>query len=541
MDVSTHIEYMNHLRQRLIPRLEEPIIKASVETYAYECVTLCDLSLDPQRDALQALYCPTGQGSPYDPICMLRSWLLLTLTHDTSSPEIWATRLKRDEVAALLAGFEPGHTPSATAHRDFITRYADGPYARRATQDQTLSQTLGGRHERHLSDTTKARHAEADAQGVSQSTLLCRQLLDAADTTRDPQTLQTRLDDLFVALGLRPALDAGILGDDPQHLTVSGDGTPLATASSPHGERTCACPPGTRCDHPRQYTNGTSQWCYHPHRGFVFGDESYTLSTRVNGHDVPLLTIMGTGNESDFTLSPTALDELLKVVREHTLPMGIEIFVGDGHHDTMAIYQYVKTKGIIPIIPLKGAADGAADDTAPTTHPALKTGSDITLDADGTPLCPGGCRMRHAAYSSAKDSHYYVCPHTHRQRDASYRFDAEQCPNGQTCRPDKTMGYGVYLPGTANPRYVVPIPRDSKRFTALYAERSGVERSNAVEDAYHLDRCTRHAVYGLIRLTVVNVAKHARLRWLERRKTASPQALLQDTLDRLMTVTQSAE
>ena len=55
MIVSTHNEYLNHLRQRLVPRLEEPAIKASVETYAYEFVTLTELSLDPQCEALQAV------------------------------------------------------------------------------------------------------------------------------------------------------------------------------------------------------------------------------------------------------------------------------------------------------------------------------------------------------------------------------------------------------------------------------------------------------------------------------------------------------
>jgi hypothetical protein len=39
------------------------------------------------------------------------------------------------------------------------------------------------------------------------------------------------------------------------------------------------------------------------------------------------------GNESDFTLSLKALDQLLKAVRENKINLNITIYCGDGHHD----------------------------------------------------------------------------------------------------------------------------------------------------------------------------------------------------------------
>jgi hypothetical protein len=531
MIVSTHEEDLTHLRRQLVPRLEDPDITASVETYAYEVVTLIDHSLDSEREALEALYCPTGQGAPKDPICMLRSWLLMTLLHETSSPDAWARRLKREPVLAILAGFAPGQTPCATAHRDFISRYGDGPYALRSKQDRPLSAQLRGQHERRLSDTTKARQAEADRLGVSQSKALCDRLLKQAETPRDPQALQTRLDDLFVHLGLRPSIEAGLFGDTTSALVVEGDGTPLQTASSPRGTRTCTCPPGSPdCDHPRNYTSGTAQWCYHPHRGFVFGDESYTISAHVNGHDLPLLTIMGTGNESDFTLSPRALDELLKVIEAHDLPLNIDIFIGDGHHDALPFYRYCRVKGIRTLIPISGDTADHGDATEPA-HPHLEAYPDVVFDADGTPLCPQGCRMRHEHYQ--RGSHCYTCPATRRNGRGEWYFYPNECPTGIDCCPDKTLGYSLYLKVDANPRYLPEIPRCSPRFKTLYKERTSAERSNRGEDHYRLDRCTRHAAYGLIRLTLVNVAKHARLRWLERSKDTSAQHLLQEALARL--------
>jgi len=533
MDVSTHFEYLNHLRQRLMPLLEDPAITAKLEVYAYAFVTVTELNLDAQREALNALYCPTGQGAPKDPVCMLRSVLLMTLLHETGSPDAWARRLKGDDLLALLAGFEPGHTPCGTAHRDFIIRYGDGPYALRSKQPNPLSQTLRGQHERRLSDTTTARQAEADRLGLSQSEALCHRLLEQAETPRDPQALQTRLDDMLVELGLRPTIEAGLLGDNASQLVVEGDGTPLTTAASPRGQRTCDCPPGSKdCDHPRRYTSGTAQWCYHPSRGWVFGDEAYTLSAHINGRDLPLMTIMGTGNESDYTLGPKALDELLKVIEEHDLPLDLDIFIGDGHHDTLPFYRYCRVKGIRTVIPLNGDATDAPN-KAPT-HPHLDAYPDVVFDTDGTPLCPQGRRMRHEHYDRRTATHLFTCPATRRNGQGDWYFYPDECPTGTDCCPDKLLGYSQSLRVEVNPRVIPEIPRCSTRYTTLYAERTGVERSHRVEDAYRLDRCTRHAPYGLIRLTLVNIAKHARLRWLTRVDTvAAGRALMQEVIARL--------
>jgi hypothetical protein len=142
--------------------------------------------------------------------------------------------------------------------------------------------------------------------------------------------------------------------------------------------------------------------------------------------------------------------------------------------------------------------------------------------------------MSRVSYNKGKEAHYYRCPYTRKQRDKTYRFLADQCPLGAPCHPENKGGYGLYVPSTENLRQFPEIPRNSKRFKQLYAERTGVERSHAVEDSYHLDRCTRHAPYALVRLTLVNCAKHARLRWLERTNTESEHTLFCQTRDRIL-------
>lgn len=74
MTPSTHAEYLDHVAEEFAARADSSDFQQSVDTYSYEIVTLLDLSLDAQRAPLADLYCPTGQGGPYDPMCMLRSW-----------------------------------------------------------------------------------------------------------------------------------------------------------------------------------------------------------------------------------------------------------------------------------------------------------------------------------------------------------------------------------------------------------------------------------------------------------------------------------
>jgi hypothetical protein len=123
-----------------------------------------------------------------------------------------------------------------------------------------------------------------------------------------------------------------------------------------------------------------------------------------------------------------------------------------------------------------------------------------------------------------------------RNGNGEYIFHAEECPFGKDCCPEKCFGHTLYIPSDTNPRYFPEIPRDSKRFKELFAQRTGVERSNSTEDSYHVDHRCRNAVYALFTVTLVNCAKHARLCWLERQKTQSATAILNEVLRHVASV-----
>ena len=80
MTPSTHDAYQSFLSSQFTHHADDRPFWEALGTYTEHLSCLLDLPLDPVRDALEALYCPTGQGDPTDPALMLRSWLLMTRT-----------------------------------------------------------------------------------------------------------------------------------------------------------------------------------------------------------------------------------------------------------------------------------------------------------------------------------------------------------------------------------------------------------------------------------------------------------------------------
>jgi hypothetical protein len=345
-----------------------------------------------------------------------------------------------------------------------------------------------------------------------------------------PDDLSKLLEDLLFRLGLMPSIAQGSL-KDLSHLTVCGDGSILQTAASATGKPTCSCRSQGiyRCEHDRLYTSPTAKWCYDAHKDcFLFGDRYYHLTVHQDGHDLPLLTIMPGGNESDYTLSLKAFDRFLKAARENGLDVRVGVFCGDGHHDSCAHYRYFENKSVAPVIPLSGNSQKA--------FPHRLDERGIRVDTDGTPLCPAGVRMRHHQYNEYRRVHLYACPakrNTHRNGKSVYVTHLNECPRGEDCQPTSSIGPIVNISSATDPRLYPPIPRDSKRFKELMNQRSSTERCNYLNDTYHLDRSCRNAAYGLIRLTLVNIAEHAVVRYLAAEKTSCKHDLLTQTLQKM--------
>ena len=504
------------------------------------------LNLDSAIPILESVYSPVHRRTARDPVCMLRFMLLMAL-FKVSSITHWVKQVRSIPFLAILAGFAPDDIPGVGTCYDFMRRIINGPYQKPCPHITRRTKFNDGKHKRNIKSEQKSKKGRTHEGCVpiddqnphqSQSETLIQKLLPQADQPR-VNDFQKILDDLLIQTALKPSIEDGLISD-LKNLTVSGDGSILASAASPHGKPTCSCrskgthPEGVYdCQHARLYSSPTATWCYDAYRAcFVFGDRYYHLVTHQNGHDFPLMTIMPGGNESDYTLSLKTFDRFLKATRENNLEMRINIFCGDGHHDSYAHYDYFAAKQVIPVIPL------AQKSKTPYPHlPENQTGScsdsPTRLDTDGTPLCPAGLRMRHHYYNKRKKTHVYCCPvkrSTHRDGKYLLVTHLDECPQKQDCTPQSALGPLVYIKSETDRRLYPPILRESRQFKQLMKQRTATERCNYLNDTYHLDRSSRNADYGLIRLTLANIIEHAVIRYQETLKRSSEPEALKQTL-----------
>jgi len=408
-------------------------------------------------------------------------------------------------------------------------RLADGPWQKSCPHRVKPSTFHRGKHRRNLKGEKQAKKDEQNPSH-SLSDQLVKELLGDTDLPRIDE-MQKILEDLLIQLAIVPSIEEGALAD-LQNLTVSGDGSILEPAASGQGKPTCSCRAQGihRCDHDRIYSTATAKWCYDANKEIHrFGDRYYHLVVTQNGRDLPLLTIMPGGDESDYTLSLKAFDRFLKAIRENGLEMKITIFCGDGHHDSYAHYDYFEQKGVTPVIPLSQSSQKA--------YPHLLEDRGITTDTDGTPLCPAGCRMRYHQFNKAKRAHVFVCPvkrSTHRGGRSVYVAHAKECPREQICEPEKLLSPMVTIKSDTDPRLYPPIARGSARFERIMNQRSAAERCNSLNDSYGIERSCRSGAHALIRLTLINIVEHAVVRYMERVKKSSAAQLLEQALEQIL-------
>jgi Transposase domain (DUF772) len=522
--VPSHTQYSTALSTKLqrwlcrqSRRLPEPWHEAAL--------VLLRLDLDPARPLLRALYAPGPRGRPpYDPICVLRAFLLMLLLHYKSLPQ-WARDLRTHPRLAQLAGFAPFQTPAVGTFYTFIDRLEDGPYAPPCAHRERPSDLRKGRHRRHLKREQTHRHAvQAAAPNPADSVTerLAQELLATADQPR-PQELLTRLEDLLFTCGVLPSSQRGLLGD-LQALVLCGDGATLPTGASPHGRPTCDCRAQGifRCDHERFYTDATATWGYDAYRDtYFFGHRYFQHCVVTPEHTLPVHLLLAPGHVTDFTLGPTSLDRFFKTCAAHALPVTVRAAVYDSGLDAQGIYHFLQAKAITPVIALNPRRG---------EHPA-PTGTAAHVNDHGVPLCPAGLPMRRHSYGPGGRRIYYNCPvkrPTHRAGQGQWMAHVEECPRQVLCQPHTQMGPVVSVRIPDDPRLYPPIPRGSATFKELMARRTGCERSNSFKKvASRLgERPCRSAVQFLVRLALVSLLEHA-CAWLaEDRKSEEAETLL---------------
>jgi hypothetical protein len=278
------------------------------EPWREAALVLLRLDLDPARPLLRALYAPGPRGRPpYDPVCVLRAFLLMLSLQYKSLPQ-WAHDLRTHPRLAPIAGFPPFATPAVGTFSTFIDRLEDGPYAPPCAHGLRPSRLRKGRHQRHLKQEQADRHAAQAREAAQADTVtehLAQELLAAADQPR-PQELLTRLEALLFTGGVLPSVQRGLVRHR-QALVLCGDGAALPTGASPPGRPTCACRAHGlfRCDQARWYRDATATGGYDAYRDTSFCGHRYFQHCVVTpAHTLPVHVALAPAHGTDCTMGP---------------------------------------------------------------------------------------------------------------------------------------------------------------------------------------------------------------------------------------------
>lgn len=482
------------------------------------------LDLSPVEECLKSLYSPDPRGrKPRDPVCMLRSIIIMILEGETSITK-WAETLRTDNFLSELSGWVSEKPPSVGTFYKFLDRLQDGPYRKSCDHVHKASDLDKGRHEKNFKKSEKGKPEKDYSGDDSVTEKLMKTLIPDTENPRQNDFLK-RLEDILMNLAVKHSVKKGLV--DPLNLEICGDGSPIRSGANKQGKPSCKCLKEKNlrtCDCPRLYTDPDSDWGYDSYRKvYYYGETFYLLCYCSKGHNLPLHILCGPASETDFTFSMKAFHRFLKTLRENNIEYKISAAIFDAGHDAMGIYKYFRHLDIPVVIPLNNRG-------AKNTYK-----NRVKLSDRGIPLCNGGKEMRHLGYNKKRMRHQFGCPvkrMTHRDGKAVYVTHHEECPMDCRCSPNTTHGPIVSIFSKENPRLFPEIPRNLPKFKELYNLRGGNERSNsAKKHAYQIEKAgLKSRAKRLIMLHLLAVIDHWKAIFKEETEGLTREEILQNLL-----------
>lgn len=496
MTSPSHEQYTQRVRDFIAA--QPPGIHQRIEALAPAILILATLDLSAARPILRACYADKHRGQPpRDPLAMFRALLLSLLIGEHALTHFVDQARRRPELA-VLSGFEPGDFPGVGTFYDFFARLHDGPSSAYSPSAERPSQRERRRarcpRPRIAATQRKAEREQAQAAAISKTRALLNDLLARQDHPL-PNDLGERLNQLLLHVAVRPSAARGLLGD-PTAIHAVGDGSPLRTGARGRGHKVCDCA-SRRCDCPRRYSDPDAAWGWDSYRKcFFFGHHFWELGCSSEGVDLPLALDLAPGNASDHLQGLACLD----ATRKRFAAEGLEIatVIEDAGHDSEPLHEYLRAMGLRAVIPLAGKA------------PARLPGrADVELSKRGVPLCPAGEEMIKNG-SAGKGCQVWCCP--------LKKGRIRRCPNAPvedpewTCQPETKYGPTKAIRSAQTPRLLPEIARNSVSYEALYRQRSGSERSNAVKKEVFNLEAGKHRRQSLwfIKLALCAILQHVR-------------------------------
>ena len=374
----------------------------------------------------------------------------------------------------MLCGFSPGDTPGVGTFYDFCNRILDGPRPRVPGYSPPSRRYAHnrGRFRRDLKAEKEAAKAAAQASLAASSSTPTRAAVDnALATITEPvaKDFLSRINDILMTCGVVPSAADGLLGD-LRSLLLAGDGTAAESGAAPNGKTNCDCRSRGiyRCDCPRIYSDPTARWGYDSHeKRFFLGHRLHAIATHHDHRDLPLFLSIDTANSADVIMGTRDLVRLYKTLKVHLPGAAFGKATFDAGYDALAFHELVVELGACPVIALNDRNYQPTDDQG------------TARDPDGTPLCPGGARMRFHGYNKRRKKAVFNCPAKRPGRKHGkpcFKTHLDACPNANLCEPDTVMGPLVSIATGDDPRLNPPMPRGSRQFKQAYAHRTSSER-----------------------------------------------------------------
>lgn len=437
------------------------------DLYYKEQQKLLALNLDPVRDYIAGYYSNTGRPAKKQ-TQILRSLILFTLlfnkTPAKTSLTAWVCEVLPASISlAVLCGVtSASELPSLGSYYDFMNRLWLASRKHYSRHTLFPAGKNGKKPDKIIGADGKL--TEDDKTSKSSRTIVDA-ILRGEPAADNPEAA---LQEIFSILAVLPSLELGLINAD--NLTLSGDGTAIASHSSPYGKHLSSCSPSCpyRHDCGRHYSDPDAGWGWDSdNKCWYFGHTLYMLCCRNNALKIELpLTIKFTdARRHDSKNFLFAIDDFGR----HSFGLSPQNICLDSAHDNLPTYELLEHWDINALIDINGRAKSS--ENAP---------DDVTFDKEGHPLCRAGHKMCPWGNDPIKDAHKYRCP-LKCGRIVS-------CPHADTCSPG-SYGRTVYIKNHGDLRFQPRIPRDSEQYKKIYSERTACERIN---DRVLNDYCLQH-------------------------------------------------
>lgn len=437
------------------------------------------LQLDPAIRFLSKRYSEIGRPAVNQPQIIRSFILLFLLFRDGRAPlslTKWVEMLNGDKLLAALIGSSIGSSPPLGSYYDFMDRLWLAPQSDRYSRNKTFP-----------SNKNKSRPKKPKGKGQKASEknpAITRMLGDRFIAGKDGHlNFQAFLQEFFFIVAVYPSMKSGLIPNEP--ITVSGDGTALHTHASPYG-KSRGNPDALHWSDP------DASWGWDSDLDkYYFGYTIYQLSY-YNGTvktDLPLCLRLLDAKRHDSVNFLLTYQEFKK----NTYGLDVKNICLDSAHDNYPTYELLIHDKVRPFIDLN------SNRGRPASLPEA-----LTIDKDGTPLCPCGKRMIYDGFCKDRSRMKWRCP--------AAVGKCEQCQ--APCSPSP-YGRVIYTKPSWDVRLFTPVPRGTAEYTSIYKKRTCTERiNNRILNDYGLHSMIVHtAKRNAFMMTIIGICIHLDARY----------------------------